>query len=180
MLTSAQIGNIHGTSCDEYVWNDTFFGGQRGATGGGISDFFRTLPSYQNGAGVPKSLNDEHVGRGLPDVAANASPNSGFFVTVGGQPGDGNGTSASAPLWAGLVAVLNAALGGPVGFINPALYAVGSAGFRDIFGPPGPKDNGINGVAGYPCQQGWDACTGWGSPNGKALLAGLQDVYTQA
>ncbi|KAH0542990.1 hypothetical protein FGG08_002678 [Glutinoglossum americanum] len=171
------VGNVSGASFSEYVWNDTFFGGIPGATGGGISDFF-PLPPYQRRAGVPPSLNDRHSGRGVPDVAANASPNSGFPVIVGGAPAVGNGTSASAPLWAGLIAVINAAIGHNVGFVNPALYTLGSSAFRDIVGAPGPADNGLKGVAGYPAHPGWDACTGWGSINGTALLAGLRRLFS--
>jgi kumamolisin len=165
------VGNINGTSFDEYVWNDS-----TGATGGGVSDFFTGLPGYQVGAGVPKSLNDDHVGRGVPDVAANASPFSGYPITVGGFPFVANGTSASAPLWAGLVAVLNAALGHSVGFLNPSIYRLGSSVFSDIVGAPGPADNGFSGVAGYPASPGWDACTGWGSVDGKRLLDGLKGL----
>ena len=177
------VGNVSGSTFDEYVWNDTFtigtFSGS-GATGGGISDHF-AQPSYQSGAGVPVSLNDQHTGRGLPDVAANASPNSGYPIPLASgtpNPFPGSGTSASAPLWAGLIAVLNAALGENVGFVNPVLYEIGSAGFRDILGSPGPADNGINGVAGYPAGTGWDACTGWGSPVGTALLNSLRAIHT--
>ena len=173
-----EVGNISGTSYSEYVWNDTFFGGQSGATGGGISDFFGQ-PTYQKGAGIPTSLNDGHVGRGVPDVAANASPNSGYPIIVNGAMSVGNGMSASAPLWAGLIAVINAAIGDNVGFVNPLLYVLGSSAFRDIIGPPGPADNGLNGVAGYPAGPGWDACTGWGSINGNALLAGLQQIFNK-
>jgi kumamolisin len=167
------VGNIVGRTFDEYVWNDTFFGGAVGATGGGVSDKF-DVPPYQAATNIPVSLNDGRKGRAIPDVAANASPNSGYPIVVGGAASVGNGTSASAPLWAGLIAVLNAALGGNAGFINPAIYAMGSAGFRDIEGAPGPADNGLNGVPGYPAGPGWDAATGWGSPNGQALLAALR------
>ncbi len=170
------IGNIVGNTCDEYVWNDTFFGGEAGATGGGISGYFLSLPSYQAGAGVPVSLNGGHVGRGVPDVAANASPNSAYPITVGGSPFPGNGTSAAAPLWAGLIAVVNAALGAHVGFINPYIYKFGSSAFRDIVGAPGPANNGLFGVPGYPAKVGWDACTGWGSPNGTALLNAFKNL----
>jgi kumamolisin len=170
------IGNIVGSTFDEFVWNDTFFGGIPGATGGGVSDLF-PRPYYQVDAGVPGSLNDGHSGRAVPDVAANASPNSGYPIIVGGAPFVGNGTSASAPLWAGLIATLNAALDQSVGFVNPVLYAIGSSGFRDIVGVPGAADNGLNGVPGYPARVGWDACTGWGSPRGVALLKGLQRFY---
>jgi kumamolisin len=167
------IGNVSESSFDEYVWNDIFFGSIPGATGGGISDYF-SKPSYQNGADVPASLNNGRIGRGVPDVAANASPNSGYPLFVDGSSSTGNGTSASAPLWAGLIAVINAALGRNVGFVNPHLYALGSTAFRNISGAPGPVDNGLNGVAGYRAGSSWDACTGWGSPNGVALLNGLK------
>ena len=170
------IGNVSGSTCTEYVWNDTFFGTAKGATGGGVSDFF-AIPNYQLGASVPVSIKDSHVGRALPDVAANASPNSGYPLTVGGSSAVGNGTSASAPLWAGLIAVINAAIGTAVGFVNPAIYSLGSSVFRDILGAPGPANSGLNGVAGYPAGPAWDACTGWGSPNGTALLAGLQNLF---
>jgi hypothetical protein len=173
------IGNISGSSFDEYVWNDTAFG-QQWATGGGVSDFFNVLPSYQVNAGVPVSIKDGHVGRGVPDVAANASVNSGYPIILNGAPSVGDGTSAAAPLWAGLIAILNAALGDNLGFVNPALYALGSSVFRDILGAPGPATNGINGVPGYPAGPGWDACTGWGSPKGTALLQGLKHFYGPA
>jgi kumamolisin len=92
------VGNVSGKSFDEWVWNDTFFGGQVGATGGGVRDFFTSTStyanefSYQSGANVPTSLNDGHVGRGVPDVAANASPNSGYPMSAGGSAFVGNGT----------------------------------------------------------------------------------------
>ena len=167
------IGNVSGSSFDEYVWNEPGI-----ATGGGVSDFF-PLPSYQVRASVPKSINDGvHVGRGVPDVAANASPVAGYSgITLNGAATTGNGTSASAPLWAGLIAVLNAALGVNLGFVNPALYAIGSRGFNDITPGSGPPDNGVAGVPGYPAGRGWDACTGWGSPNGTKLLQELHRFY---
>jgi hypothetical protein len=169
------IGNVVGNTFDEYVWNDPNPADPShwGTTGGGVSDFF-ALPSYQNGAGVPRSINDNHVGRGVPDVAANASANSGYSgLVVGGAPFVGNGTSASAPLWAGLIAVINAALGYNIGFANATFYALGSPAFRDINPTAGPTDNSNGPAAGYPAGPGWDACTGWGSPNGRRLLAAL-------
>jgi kumamolisin len=174
------IGNIVGNTCDEWNWNDPAPGQFWGTTGGGVSDFFNFLPSYQVDAGVPVSLKDGHVGRGVPDVAANASYNSGYRIILNGLPAIGNGTSAAAPLWAGLIAILNAALGESVGFINPVLYALGSTVFRDIVAPPGPLTNGNGGVPGYPAGPGWDACTGWGSPRGTALLYGLKHFYGPA
>ena len=139
-----------------------------------MSDHF-DLPIYQQHASVPRSINDNHVGRGVPDVAGNASLNSGYSgLFLSGNPMIGNGTSASAPQWAGLIAVINAALVHNLGFVNPILYSLGSHVFRDIVSPPGPADNGNAGVPGYPARPGWDACTGWGSPNGQKLLHAIR------
>jgi kumamolisin len=179
------IGSVSGSSSDEWTWIDSFsFGGSptlEGATGGGVSAIF-PLPSYQVDAAVPASVNDGRSGRGVPDVAANSSPNSGYPIILGGSLSawPANGTSASAPLWAGLIAVLNAALGDNVGFVNPVLYALGSSVFRDIVAEPGASDNSLFGTPGYPAGVGWDACTGWGSPRGQALLAGLRRFYGPA
>jgi kumamolisin len=169
------IDNVHGNSFDEYVWNDKTSNGNNYATGGGVSGYF-PKPSYQNNANVPRSLNTGHEGRGVPDVSANASPNSGYPMIIGGKPNAAIGTSASAPLWAGLIAVINAALGQPVGFINPHIYKMGTRVFRDITGVEGPKNNGMASAPGYPVRKGWDACTGWGSPNGLELLKAFEKV----
>jgi kumamolisin len=148
------------TIASETVWND---GTSGGSTGGGISDVF-ALPVWQNGAGVPPSVNSgAHVGRGVPDVAGDADPETGYAIVVDGQNEIFGGTSAVAPLWAGLVALLNQHRGSALGFINPALYANPKA-LRDI-------TSGNNGA--YTAGPGWDACTGLGSPNGSALEAAL-------
>src|ERR1700728_396633 len=114
------IGDVSGLSFDEYVWNDpnTADPAQWGTTGGGVSAFF-SKPSYQSAAGIPVSLYNGKTGRGVPDVAANASNNAGYSgIFEGGTASLGSGTSASSPLWAGLIAVLNGALGLNVGFVN--------------------------------------------------------------
>jgi kumamolisin len=145
----------------ETVWND---GASGGATGGGISDTF-ALPAWQTNAHVPPSANaGGHIGRGLPDVAGDADPQTGYSVVVDGQKSVFGGTSAVAPLWAGLIARLNELNGKPLGFINPALYANPSA-LRDI-------TSGTNGA--YTAGAGWDACTGLGSPNGASLATALK------
>jgi kumamolisin len=178
------IGNVSGPNCDEWAWNDFFsiggFSGT-GASGGGVSDYF-PLPWYQSDTNIPLSIKDGHRGRGVPDVSANASPNSGYSFILGGAPSSfpTNGTSASTPLWAGLIAVLNAALGENVGFINPVIYALNGVGFRDILPEPGAADNSFAGVAGYPVTPGWDAVTGWGSPRGVALLNALKHFFGPA
>ena len=147
----------------EVVWND----GPTSATGGGISDVF-ALPSYQSAAQVPPSANPGgRGGRGLPDVAGDADPNTGYEVRVDGQNLVFGGTSAVAPLWAGLIALCNQKLDKPVGFLNPLLYGslAGKGLCRDITA-------GNNGA--YAAGAGWDACSGWGTPNGAAILKALE------
>jgi kumamolisin len=148
----------------ESVWNELT--SNEGATGGGISDVF-PLPGYQNAAGVPPSANPGgKVGRGVPDVAGDADPSTGYVTLVDGQSGVIGGTSAVAPLWAGLIALLNQSLGKPVGFLNPLLYPKSNKAtdFNDV-------TSGNNGA--YSAGVGWDACTGLGSPNGLDIAAAL-------
>ena len=148
----------------ETVWNE--LANNEGATGGGISDVF-PLPSYQAGAGVPPSANSNHnVGRGVPDVTGDADPTTGYVTLVDGNPDVIGGTSAVAPLWAGLIALINESIGKPVGFINPLLYqsAAGAGDFNDI-------TTGNNGA--YSAGPGWDACSGLGSPIGTQVAAAL-------
>ena len=142
---------------DETVWNDA-----EGATGGGVSVEF-ALPSYQSQARVPDNVDTGSPGRGVPDVAGDADPETGYTIRVDGADQVIGGTSAVAPLWAGLVALLNQSLGSPLGFAQPRLYS--AAGFHDI-------TSGNNGA--YDAGTGWDACTGLGSPDGSALLSALR------
>ncbi len=160
------IGDATGIT-SETVWNEH----DGWATGGGVSEFF-PLPAYQKSVGVPKSINPGgKVGRGVPDVSGNADSNTGFIIRVDGSDQVIGGTSAVAPLWAGLVALLNSGRTQTVGFITPKLYAIKSStnALRDIT----DGDNGVNKVPGYKAKPGWDACTGLGSPNGENLLAAL-------
>ena len=178
------VGNISGSSFDEYVWNDTWTtnGGGSGATGGGVSAQF-PVPAWQNSVAVPKRNVTATAGRGTPDVAGNASPNSGYPNYTGGISNTPiGGTSAVAPLYAGLVALLNQNLGQKVGFLNPIIYALGSSVCRDVPSPPGagPANDDFDGVTGYPAGVGWDACTGWGSIDGAALLSNLQSLYQKS
>lgn len=148
----------------ETVWNDLSSGG--GATGGGVSDRF-DRPAWQASAGVPLSLNPGHrEGRGVPDVAGDADPATGYRVRVDGQDLVIGGTSAVAPLWAALLARCNEALGHGAGFVNPSLYARASASFRDVV-------SGSNGPSAYQAGPGWDACTGLGTPIGTQVLDDL-------
>ncbi len=146
----------------EQAWNE--LASNEGATGGGVSEVF-ALPSFQTSAKVPKAPNG-FVGRGVPDVAGDADPATGYNVVVDGAPSVIGGTSAVAPLWAGLLALVNQSLGANVGYINPLLYSAKvAATFHDV-------TSGSNGT--YSAGKGWDACTGLGSPNGAALLAALR------
>ena len=145
----------------EQAWNE--LAANEGATGGGVSEFF-ALPGYQQAASVPKAPNG-FVGRGVPDVAGDADPETGYNVLVDGQQTVIGGTSAVAPLWAGLLARINQSLGKNVGYLNPLLYTNSvEATLRDI-------TVGNNGT--YSAGPGWDACTGLGTPDGAALLAAL-------
>jgi kumamolisin len=169
------IGNINGATFDEYAWNDTGAGGP-GASGGGVSARY-PLPAYQQGIGVPNRIGTQQPGRGVPDIAGNASENSGYMQFINGQSQPVGGTSAVAPLYAGLIALINANLGFAVGFINPTLYRLAGSAFRDIVSPPGPANNSFGQVTGYPVGAGWDACTGLGSVNGTVLQNGLQAAH---
>jgi kumamolisin len=169
------IGGIKGSTFVEYVWNDKF-GGNSGATGGGISVRF-PVPAYQSGSHIPTRIHTGTAGRGIPDIAGNASPNSGYAEFIGGSSvGPTGGTSAVAPLYAGLMALINQSLGSPAGFINPLLYSLAGSAFRDTLGAPGPLNNSFDGVTGYPANAGWDACTGLGSLIGTALLKALESA----
>ena len=154
---------LSGTSIgSEQAWNQ--LSANEGATGGGVSEVF-SLPSYQQGVDVPAAPNG-FTGRGVPDVAADADPESGYNVVVDGQQTVIGGTSAVAPLWAGLLARINQALGKNVGYVNPLLYSTTTEStFHDI-------TSGSNGD--YSAEPGWDACTGLGTPNGAALLSALR------
>jgi kumamolisin len=138
----------------EVVWNDT----GDGATGGGFSALF-PRPTWQPAV-------QAQTGRGVPDVAGDASPLSGYTVRVDGQNTVIGGTSAIAPLWSGLTALLNQKLGKPLGFPNPVLYglAASSGAFVDI---TSGNNNGFN------AGPGWDACTGLGRPDGARLATAL-------
>ncbi|MDE3181613.1 MAG: S8/S53 family peptidase [Acidobacteriota bacterium] len=163
-----------GAISSEVVWND---GSNGGASGGGVSAVF-PVPSWQSKAGVPVSVNPGHnPGRGVPDVAADADPDTGFAVLSDGQHEVVGGTSASAPLWAALVARFNQKLGKPLGYLNPLIYpaSVSSNGaFHDVTS----GNNDVNQLGAYSAGPGWDACTGWGSPNGAILLKLLSSSTT--
>ena len=146
----------------EVVWND---GASGGATGGGLSTQF-DVPKWQQGLKATYTGGSTEVlaKRGVPDVAADASPGSGYEVLIGGQLAAVGGTSAVAPLFAALIARINAAQGKAAGFVNAKLYAATGA-FRDV-------TQGNNGS--FAAARGWDACTGLGSPDGRKIAAALE------
>ena len=145
----------NGSIENETAWGD---GPNGGATGGGYSAVFQR-PMWQ-AAVVTQS------GRGVPDVAGNADPNTGYNILVDGQQEVVGGTSSAVPLWAGLIVLLNQKLNRRLGFVNPLLYSIDQQqGFRDI-------TIGNNGA--YTSTYGWDCLTGLGCPLGAQLLQALQ------
>ncbi len=143
----------------EVVWNET--AANEGATGGGVSAVF-AKPTWQSGAKVPTIA--APGGRGVPDVAGDADPATGYTIRVDGETTVIGGTSAVAPLWAGLLALANAKNGRKAGFVNALLYEDPKA-FRDIV-------SGNNGA--FSAGPGWDPCTGLGSPVGATVVAALK------
>jgi kumamolisin len=145
---------------NETVWND---GSKGGATGGGFSTFF-ARPDYQ-----ASDVNSPN--RGVPDVAGDADPETGYNVLVDGQQMVVGGTSAVAPLWAGLIALINQKIQSRLGFINPALYSMDeSMCFHDIA-------SGNNGS--YNAGPGWDPTTGLGSPVGIQIMHTMMGIASQ-
>jgi kumamolisin len=155
----------------EVVWNE--LASNEGATGGGVSNVF-PLPSWQANSKVPAPT-VSGGGRGVPDVCGNADPTSGYSVRVDGQNMVIGGTSAVAPLWAGLIAVANQINGTSAGFLQPAIYATkGSSAFHDITS----GDNYEGTPVGFTAGPGWDACSGQGSPIANKLIPLLSGSST--
>jgi kumamolisin len=142
----------------EVVWND---GAERGATGGGVSSFF-ARPTWQASVASVERQGKQAplTQRGVPDVAGDADPATGYAVRIDGADTVIGGTSAVAPLWAALIALINQSKSKTAGFVNPQLYRSPGA-LRDI-------TQGSNGD--YDAAVGWDACTGLGTPEGAKLL----------
>jgi kumamolisin len=145
----------------ESVWNEDANG--EGATGGGVSQVF-AKPAWQSAVNVPVAPGN-FTGRGLPDVAGDADPVTGYQVRVNGEDQVVGGTSAVAPLWAALAARFNQGLKHNVGALGQIVYSLPKSAFHDIVA--GTND-------GYSAAVGWDPCTGFGSPNGAALLTALE------
>ena len=154
-------GGTHLTASANKRHGETVWKSNGGGTGGGVSALF-AKPNYQADANVPTAATAEG-GRGVPDVAGDADPDSGYRIVTAGQSGLIGGTSAVAPLWAGIVAGINARRTTPVGQMQPTLYRTPAACHDIITG-----DN-RSGAVGYNAARGWDPCTGLGSPNGPKL-----------
>ncbi len=137
----------------EIVWHDS----NDSASGGGVSSYF-PLPDYQANANVPVEIDTKFKGRGVPDVAADADPNTGYNVLVDGQQLVIGGTSAVAPLMAGLIALVNEQNKNAAGFIHPTIYSNPSL-CRDI---TSGNNKTTSKHTGYTAGPGWDACTGLG------------------
>jgi kumamolisin len=147
-----------GARHSEVVWNDG-----SGASGGGVSHVF-PVPEWQSGEGIPGD------GRGVPDVAGHADPTAGYLLLrIHDRDVVAAGTSAVAPLWAGLLARLNEHLPAPAGFVTALLY--GSPA-RGTFHSVTDGTNDTSGLGVYEAGSGWDPCTGLGTL-GVSLLAAL-------
>jgi kumamolisin len=154
-----------GKQTDIIGWNQSSRAYGGGATGGGVSAA-SALPDYQQDLPGLQTGNPVQPGRGIPDVAGLADSQTAYVVRVNGANTVIGGTSAVAPLWSALIARINQALGVPAGYLNPLLY-------QQLSQVPVTWDinSGNNGL--FEAATGWDACTGWGTPNGTALLAAL-------
>ena len=144
-----------------------------GLSGGGFSHLFHR-PPYQNGvAGVGAN-------RGVPDAAANANPHTGMTIVISTGSRymirNSGGTSASAPIWAGIIALADQYAGRHLGFVNPAIYRIArTPRYRQAFhnitaGNPNTAQFPHGTIAGYRAGPGWDPVTGWGSPNAQVLV----------
>jgi subtilase family serine protease len=164
-----------GEYVSESAWGLPFGqpGSQFQASGGGLGHVF-SRPGYQDGVlGIGAY-------RAEPDVAADASPHTGMAVITSTRGGRytisaGGGTSASAPLWAGLVALADQYAGHSLGFVNSAIYRIGrSSLYRKAFHDVTAGDNTVRfppkTITGYRASSGWDPVTGWGSPNAAVLV----------
>jgi subtilase family serine protease len=143
------------------------------ASGGGFSHLFGR-PSYQNGVAGIGAM------RGVPDVAADANPHTGFPVVTSAGSGSytisgHGGTSAAAPTWAGIIALADQYAKRHLGFVNPAIYEIAASSqyheaFHDITVGNNTPEFSSNTIVGYQAGPGWDPVTGWGSPDAEALV----------
>jgi kumamolisin len=168
-----------GTTQPDIVWKegDGLRADNGGSTGGGVSVEF-PRPDWQSAITIQSVNPGSIVGRVVPDISANADWNaSPYLLVVDGQSGPNGGTSAASPLVASLLTLINASrpAGKRVGYITPVLYqandngTVGSAGCTDVQS----GDNTTAQAGGYTASAGYDAVSGWGTPNGKNLAQAI-------
>ena len=164
-----------GSWASEKTWNWYTTGQGTNASSGGVSTNF-TIPTWQQGINMSTNQGSTTL-RNIPDVAMTAD--NIYVIHNNGVGGSFGGTSAAAPLWAGFMALVNqqavSSGASTVGFINPAIYAIGkganyASDFHDI--ATGNNTNSSTSTKFFACP-GLDLCTGWGSPNGIALINAL-------
>lgn len=173
--TSLTANHKTGAYISDSAWGLPFGdpGSHFQASGGGFSSV-TPRPSYQDDvAGIGAY-------RGVPDVAADASPHSAMAVVTSAGDGkytiSGNGgTSASAPMWAGLVALADQYAGHHLGFVNAAISRIGRStlyhkAFHDITSGNNTVSFPPKTIKGYEATPGWDPVTGWGSPDASVLV----------
>jgi len=168
------VAGTGGTTLRGSIQNETAWSGG----GGGVTPHISLpdgsiafeLPDYQSNSNVPLSPVTNKPGRGVPDVAGDADPSTGYNIFLNGEWQQFGGTSAVAPLWSGLIARINQGLGTNIGFINPLLYTAPANAFNDI--KTGSNDQ--VGRGNFQTRPGWDAVTGLGTPNGVNLLNALR------
>ncbi|HUD45995.1 MAG TPA: protease pro-enzyme activation domain-containing protein [Candidatus Baltobacteraceae bacterium] len=190
----AYVGTINPPAAEPYI---TVVGGTRLFTdtpggpwqqeltwlgsGGGVSTFY-AIPNYQQGINMAP-LEGSGTMRNFPDVAMMAD--TVIFIAANNTTGSVGGTSCSSPQWAGFYALANqqASILGepPLGFFNPALYALGKSAkytqcFHDI--TSGNTTNYSSGPKKFFAATGYDLCTGWGSPTGSNLINALTEIGT--
>jgi subtilase family serine protease len=165
-----------------------------GAGGGGLSSLW-SMPAYQSAAPASVHVLSAPAGGGcgaarcreVPDVSADADPNTGYLIYYNGDGSEADtpsgwqgigGTSAAAPLWAALVALANASSacdGTNIGFANPGLYRAAATGYTADFNDVQSGNNDFTGTSGgdYPAAGGYDVATGLGTPNASSLVPAL-------
>lgn len=187
--TSLEVEN--GKPVSETAWNQEIAAGARVASTGGVSGWFpiepwqqhapvpamKDLPDKGAWKGMQAIINDDFRGRGVPDVASSANLKTGYHVILGGVGTTGGGTSAAAPLWAALIARINQSLGHNVGWITPVIYKPEIAGaFRSVT----TGDNKVaEGIPFFNADEGWNGCTGVGTPHGANLRDALRALHDQ-
>src|SRR5580692_8509348 len=142
------------------------------ASGGGFSRLF-PRPGYQDGVHVISAT------RGVPDVSANASGHTGMAIVLSAHGGtmilNSGGTSASAPIWAALIALADQCVGHHLGLVNPAIYQIARGpryhqAFHDVTTGNNTVQFPPTTITGYQAAPGWDPVTGWGSPDAQVLI----------